>query len=84
MDSSEAIDLGRQALMLILLLGLPVLLTGLVVGLVVSVLQVVTAVQEHTLSFVPRIVAMLLALAVAGHWMLAKLTDFARQAFSLP
>jgi flagellar biosynthetic protein FliQ len=81
MDAGGAIDLGRQAIMLVIVLSLPVLLTGLVVGLIVSVVQAATSVQEHTLSFVPRIVAMMLALLVAGPWMMQKLLDFGRQMF---
>jgi flagellar biosynthetic protein FliQ len=80
-DAGKAIDLGRQAVMLTLIVGLPVLLTGFVVALVVSVLQAATQVQDQTLSFVPRIVAMLLAVVVAGPWMLTRIVDFARQMF---
>ena len=81
MDAYEAIDLGRRAAMLILVVGAPVLVTALVVGLIVSVLQAVTQVQEQTLSFVPRIVAMLAAVAVCGAWMLEKLIEFGREMF---
>ncbi len=81
MDASEAIDLARRAVTLILLVGAPVLLTALVVGLVVSVLQAVTQVQEHTLSFVPKILAVLVAVALVGPWMLEKLIEFGREMF---
>ena len=64
MDASEAIDLARQALMLTLTVGLPILLTALIVGLIVSTLQAATQVQEHTLSFVPKIIAVCLAAAL--------------------
>jgi flagellar biosynthetic protein FliQ len=80
-DASEAIDLARRAVTLILLVGAPVLLTALVVGLVVSVLQAVTQVQEHTLSFVPKILAVLVAVALVGPWMLEKLIEFGREMF---
>jgi flagellar biosynthetic protein FliQ len=80
-DASEAIDLARRAVTLILLVGAPVLLTALVVGLVVSVLQAVTQVQEHTLSFVPKILAVLVAVALVGPWMLEKLVEFGREMF---
>ncbi|MBS3734458.1 MAG: flagellar biosynthesis protein FliQ [Phycisphaerae bacterium] len=81
MDTVTATDCARQAVMLTLLLGAPVLGTGLVVALIVSVLQSVTQVQEQTLSFVPKIVAMLLAAVACGAWMLTRLTEFARAMF---
>ena len=82
--AAEAIDLGRQTVMLTLIIGAPVLISGLVVGVVVSVLQAVTQVQEQTLSFVPKIVAMLLAAAIVGPWMLARLVEFGREMFAGP
>ena len=85
MDTSEAIDLVRQAVALILVIGAPVLVTGLVVGLVVSVFQAVTQVQEYTLSFVPKIAAMLAALMVFVPWMMSRLVEFSRTMFgSMP
>jgi flagellar biosynthetic protein FliQ len=81
MDQYEAIDMGRQAVTLILIIGAPVLLTALIVGLVVSILQAVTQVQELTLSFVPKIFAMLVALAIVGPWMMEKLVEFGREMF---
>ncbi len=84
MTPTEAIDLGRQAVMLTLIVGAPVLLTGLIVGATVSVMQAVTQVQEQTLSFVPKIVAMLIAAAIVGPWMLARLVEFAAEMFAAP
>lgn len=84
MTATEAIDLGRQAVMLTLIIGAPVLLTGLIVGAVVSVMQAVTQIQEQTLSFVPKIAAMLIAAAIAGPWMLARLVEFAAEMFAAP
>ena len=81
MNAGEAIDLVRQAVTLVLMVAAPVLVTALLVGLVVSVLQAVTQVQEQTLSFVPKIVAMLVALAIVGPWMLEKLVEFGRDMF---
>ena len=83
MNTGEAVDLLRQAVVLILILGAPVLTTALVVGLVVSVLQAATQVQEYTLSFVPKIVAMLLSLVVFGPWMLDRLVEFGRRMFGV-
>jgi flagellar biosynthetic protein FliQ len=82
MNASQAIDLGRQAVGLVLVIGAPVLLTGLAVGLVVSILQALTQVQEQALSFVPRIIAMLIAAVIVAPWAVAKLVEFGREMFS--
>jgi flagellar biosynthetic protein FliQ len=86
MSADQGIELARQAIMLLVFLSLPVLITGLIVALVVSILQAVTQVQDQTLSLVPRVLAMLLALALTAPWMLSKLVEFGREMFtySLP
>ena len=86
MNADQGIEFARQAIMLLIFLSLPVLVTGLIVALVVSMLQAVTQVQDQTLSLVPRILAMLLALAMTAPWMLSKLVEFGREMFtcSLP
>ncbi len=81
MDTGYAIDLGRQAVMLMLLLATPLLLAALIVGLIVSVLQAATQIQELTLSFVPKIVAVLVAAIIFGPWILGRLIEFSRQMF---
>ena len=73
-----AVDLGRQALMIAFLISAPVLLTGLVVGIIISILQAATQVQEQTLSFVPKILAMTAALFIFMPWMLRTLVEFTR------
>lgn len=79
------VDLGRDAVYVVLLVSAPVLLLGLVVGLVVSVFQATTQIQDQTLSFVPKIVAALLAVVIFGSWMLRTLIDFTGRLFaSLP
>ncbi len=83
MDTTQAIDLTRRALMLVLMLGLPVLLAGLAVAIVVSILQAMTQIQDQTISFVPRIAVMLLAAVLAGPWIFARLVEFAREMFTL-
>ena len=82
MDAASAIDLTRQTILLIVLLAAPVLGVGLVVGFVVSLAQAVTQLQDQTLSFVPKIIAMLLGLAIFGPWMIAKIVEFGRDMFS--
>jgi flagellar biosynthesis protein FliQ len=73
-----AVDLGRQALTIAFLISAPVLVTGLVVGIIISILQAATQVQEQTLSFVPKILAMTLALFIFMPWMLRTLVEFTR------
>ncbi len=79
MTTGQAMDMIREALTLMLVLGAPVLLTGLVVGLIVSLPQAMTQVQELTLSFVPKIAAMLIAMIVTGPWILERLLEFSRR-----
>jgi len=75
------LDVARDALLTILKVGIPVLLVGLVVGLAVSIFQATTQIQEQSLHFVPKIVAMLLAILVLGAWMLTVLKEFAIRMF---
>ena len=82
--SADAIDAVRVALYYTLLLATPVLGVGLIVGLVVSLVQAVTQVQEQTLSFVPKIIAMLVASILLLAWMVAQVSDFATEMFTAP
>lgn len=79
MTPEFVINLASEAIQTILMLSLPLLGVGLVVGLIVAVLQATTQIQEMTLSFVPKIVAVLLALLFAAPWMLNKITHFTSQ-----
>ncbi|MBI3157344.1 MAG: flagellar biosynthesis protein FliQ [Burkholderiales bacterium] len=79
MDADQIFTTGQQALMLLLLVSAPVLVTVLVIGLVVSVFQAATQLSEATLSFVPKIVGAVAALALAGPWMLSTLVEFLRE-----
>ena len=76
MDRQQAFHLGQQGLYMLLLVSAPVLLAVLVVGLVVSVFQAATQINETTLSFVPKVVAAVAVLAVAGPWMLTMLVEY--------
>ena len=80
--TAEGIDAIRLALMYTLLLSAPILGAGLLVDLLVSLIQAVTQIQEQTLSFVPKIVAMLLVSIVLFSWLMAKLADFAVEMFT--
>jgi len=75
------VSLAAEALWLILLLSLPPLLASLIVGLVISLLQALTQVQEQTLTFVPKIIATILVLIIFAGWMLATLREFAGRVF---
>lgn len=79
---SFMLELGRKALWLVLVVSAPVVLTALGVGFLVSVLQAASQLQEFTLSFVPKILAVLLVLALAVPWMGEQLVRFAQAALS--
>ncbi|MFL6661616.1 MAG: flagellar biosynthesis protein FliQ [Rhizobacter sp.] len=76
MDSQAVFTFGQQSLYLLLMVAAPLLLTILAVGLVVSIFQAATQIHEATLSFVPKIVAAVVVLAVAGPWMLTTLVEY--------
>ena len=76
MDPQQVFSFGQQSLYTLLMVAAPVLLTVLVVGLVVSVFQAATQIHEQTLSFVPKVVAAVAVLAIAGPWMLTSLVEY--------
>lgn len=75
------LDMSREAMMTILKLSVPVMLVGLIVGLAVSILQATTQIQEQSLHFVPKIIAMLAAMVVLGAWMLTVMKEFTLRVF---
>jgi flagellar biosynthesis protein FliQ len=76
MDASQVFTIGQQGLLTLLWVAAPMLLTILVVGVLVSVLQAATQLHEATLSFVPKLVAAVVVMAVAGPWMLTTLVEY--------
>jgi flagellar biosynthesis protein FliQ len=76
MDASQVFTVGQQGLWMLLMVAAPVLLVVLVVGLVVSVFQAATQINEATLSFVPKIIAAVVVLAIAGPWMMTTLVEY--------
>lgn len=76
MNPQDAVDLGREAIVMGLLISAPVLLTGLLVGLVVGLLQALTQVQEQTVAFVPKLIAMVLVMSLSLPWVLAQVIDY--------
>lgn len=76
MDSQQVFTLSQQALRMLLMVSAPLLLSILVVGLVISVIQAATQINESTLSFVPKILAAVAVLGLAGPWMMTTLVEF--------
>ncbi len=76
MTPEIVLDVGRDALVVIALLSAPLLLSALAVGLIVGMIQAATQIQEMTLTFIPKLIVLALALLIAGSWMLGILTDF--------
>ncbi len=85
MTPSTVIEIGRVAIEVTLLVSMPMFLAALVTGLVISIFQAATQINEMTLTFVPKLIAMFVTLVVAGPWMLTVLTDYMRRLFeSIP
>jgi flagellar biosynthetic protein FliQ len=85
MTPSTVIDIGRQAVEVLLLVSAPLLLAALVTGLLVSIFQAATQINEATLSFVPKVIMIFVTLILAGPWMIALMTDYFRRLFeSIP
>ena len=82
MSQSEVLEISRHCLLVALQLALPILLFGLVAGVLVSIFQAVTQIQEFTLTFVPKMLAVVLALIIFGPWMLSTLVNFIVQTFN--
>src|SRR5689334_7898420 len=82
MTPQTVLTLAQQALWITALVAAPLLLTALVVGLAVSIFQAATQINEMTLSFIPKLLAMFAALVLAGPWMLAMLVDYVQRLFT--
>ena len=78
MDSAQVFTYGQQGLMMLLTVSAPMLLVILVVGVLVSIFQAATQINEATLSFVPKLIAAVAVIAVAGPWMMNSLVDYLR------
>ena len=85
MTPTTVIDLGRQALELTLLVSAPLFIAALATGLIISIFQAATQINEQTLSFVPKLIATFITLVLAGPWMITMMTDYIRRLFeSIP
>ena len=81
MNGDMAIQIGREALTMVMLVSAPMLGLGLIVGILVSIFQATTQIQEQTLAFIPKIIAVFVAILVFGPWMLSLMVDYTRQIF---
>lgn len=83
MDNASVLDIATQGLLLAAKLAAPVLITSLLVGLSISIFQSMTQIQEITLTFVPKAIAVAIAILVAGNWMISELVNFTQGMFDL-
>jgi flagellar biosynthetic protein FliQ len=82
MTPESVMSMGRHAMEITLMIAAPMLLVALIIGLVVSIFQAATQINEQTLSFIPKLVGIFVALVVAGPWMLSVMLDYMREVFS--
>ncbi len=81
MTPSTVIEIGRHAIEITLLVSAPLFIAALATGLIISIFQAATQINEATLSFVPKLIVMFLTLLVAGPWMITLMTDYMRRLF---
>ena len=85
MTPGTVMEIGRQAIEVTLIISTPILLTALVVGLIISIFQAATQINEATLQFVPKLIAMFVVLILLGPWMLQYMVDYIQRLFgSIP
>ncbi len=82
MTPESVMSIGRHAIEITLMIAAPMLLIALAIGLIVSIFQAATQINEMTLSFIPKLIGIFVALMVAGPWMLSVMTDYIRQLFT--
>ena len=82
MTPESVMTMGRTAMEVTLMVAAPMLLVALIIGLLVSIFQAATQINEATLSFIPKLVGIFVALVVAGPWMLAVMLDYMRHVFT--
>ena len=82
MDSAAVVDLARQALWMTMIISGPLLAVGLIVGLVVGIFQAATSINEQTLSFIPKILAVGMTMSIAGSWMINTMVDYTKSIFT--
>lgn len=83
MTPDMVVSLAREALIVMLLVSAPMLLSGLLIGLIISILQAITQVHEMTLTFIPKIIAVALSLLIFLPWIISKMVDFTNHLYSM-
>ncbi len=83
MSPEQVLSIGSEAMQTTLMVAAPVLLTALIIGLVVSIFQAATQINEQTLSFIPKLVGVMAMLLLAGHWMLMTMVDYMHHIFTM-
>ncbi len=76
------IDIVRQALWIVIKVSFPILIVSMVIGLIISVLQTVTSIQEQTLTFVPKLIGIFLVIMISGNWIMTEVRNFAMELYS--
>ena len=79
----EVLDIASQAIYTIIMVSAPLLLVSLIIGLIISIFQTVTSIQEQTLTFVPKILAVFVGMMIFGSWMLTQLTEYITSNFGV-
>tara|TARA_B100001123_G_C15045183_1_gene921194 strand:+ start:395 stop:670 length:276 start_codon:yes stop_codon:yes gene_type:complete len=79
MNAQDVVDLGREAIILALMMGAPLLLVGAAMGLLVGLLQALTQIQDQTISFVPKFAAMIVALAICLPWLIKRMVEYSQE-----
>jgi flagellar biosynthesis protein FliQ len=82
MDAQDAIDIARQALWTTLVIASPVLVVGLLAGLIIGLLQALTQIQEQTVAFVPKMIAMIVALGLTLPWVINQMVQYSTELIS--
>lgn len=82
MSAEQVIDIARMAIWTIIKVSAPMLLVSIVIGLIVSVFQTITSIQEQTLTFVPKFLAIMAIILICGNWMLNTLSEYVTELFS--
>lgn len=82
MTEGQVLDIARDAIYMIIICSAPMLIISLVVGLIISIFQTVTSIQEQTLTFVPKIIAVFLGIMIFGSWILTNLSEFINRLWS--
>ena len=78
MDAQDAVELARHAMLMALLISAPVLAAGMIVGLVIGLLQALTQIQEQTVAFVPKLLAMVLVLSLTLPWLITQMVQYSQ------